>query len=279
MIRRTVRPLAKRAYRLVVGPASEFDPARGWRGTVKEGTESVRVLHVGDCAFRSMELSHDFRAPVGYPAVAAERLGEQGIGFGFNHYFAVLFEHLPDREHLLKHSKVEHAPDVVLIHMGGTYHRKLTLGTGKRMQQLRQDCGKRLGRKAFLYHRAIQPFVRVFGRYQAPYSGTAELERFIEMVRAEWPNAQVLIAHPYRQVFRHPKQLVISQRVDDDIDALAERIGVHTINFNEALGRDPALRGAAGYNLNSRGSQIVGGTFADWLLANAAKRAEPSRAA
>lgn len=243
------------------------------------GAPAIRVLHVGDCAFRSMELSHDFRAPVGYPAVAAGRLGEEGIGFGFNHYFAVLFEHLPDRERLLKHSKVEHAPDLVLIHLGGTYHRKLTLGTGKRMQQLRHDFGKRLGRRAFVYHRAIQPLVRVFGRYQAPYSGTAGLERFIETVRSEWPHTRVLIAHPYRQIFRHPKQLVISQRVDDDIDALAERIGVHTINFNEALGRDPALRGAAGYNLNSRGSQIVGGMFADWLLEHAAQRADSSQAA
>jgi hypothetical protein len=263
----------------VVGPASDFDPAKGWRGTAKEGSDSIRVLHVGDCAFRSMERSHDFRAPVGYPAVAAEQLGERGIGFGFNHYFAVLFEHLPNMELLRKHSKVQDDPNVVLIHLGGTYHRKLTLGTGKRMQQLRHDCGKRLGRKAFLYHRAIHPVVRVFGRYQAPYQGTADLERFIEMVRSQWPQAEILIAHPYRQIFRHPRQLKISQRVDDDIDALAERMGVHAINFNEALGRDPALRGAAGYNLNSRGSQVVGGMFAGWLLENASRRGSESVAA
>jgi hypothetical protein len=226
-----------------------------------------------------MDLSHDFRAPVGYPAVAAERLNEQGAGLGFNHYFAVLFEHLPDREHLLKYSKIEHDPDVVLIHLGGTYHRKLTLGTGKRMQQLRQDFGKRLGRKSFFYQRSIQPVVRVFGRYQAPYLGTDDLERFIEMVRAEWPSAHVLIAHPYRQLFRHPKQGRISQRVDDDIDALAERLGVHAINFNGLLGTDPSLRSANGYNLNTRGSQLVGGVFADWLVEHASRRSESTQAA
>jgi hypothetical protein len=263
----------------VVGPACDFDPAKGWRGTASDGDNAIRVLHVGDCAFRRMDLSHDFRAPVGYPAVAAERLGEQGIGFGFNHYFAVLFEHLPDREHLLRHSKVQHDPDVVLIHLGGTYHRKLTLGTGKRMLQLRQDFGKRLGRKSFFYQRAIHPVVRVFGRYRVPYSGTAHLERFIDMVRAEWPHADVLVVHPYRQIYRHPKQGRISQRVDDDIDSLAERIGVHTINFNELLGTDPSLRSANGFNLNTRGSQLVGEAFAGWLLEYAARRDESSQAA
>ena len=267
-----MRPLAKRVYRLAMGPASDFDPVRAWRGSVEEGAPAIRLLHVGDCAFRSMERSHDFRAPVGYPLVAAERLSGHGTGFGFNHYFAVLFEQLPDREHLLRHSKIQHDPDVVLIHLGGTYHRKLMLGAGKRMQQLRHDSGKRLGQKAFLYHRAIHPLVRLLGRYQAPYSGTAHLERFIEMVRAEWPHAQVVIAHPYRQIFRHPRQLRISEQVDHDIDALADRLGVHAINFNQALGRDPALRGAAGYNLNWRGSQVVGGMLADFLLEHVARR-------
>jgi hypothetical protein len=226
-----------------------------------------------------MEASHDFRAPVGYPAVAAERLGEKGIGFGFNHYFAVLYEYLPDMEHLLKHSKVEHDPDVVLIHLGGTYHRKLTLGTGRRMQQLRSDFGKRLGRSVFAYYRAIQPVIRVFGRYQARYHGTADLERLVELARAEWPDAQILIAHPYRAVFRHPRQQRIAQQVHDDIDALAARTGVHTLNFNERLGAHPPLRGANGYNLNSRGSKIVGDAFADWLIEHAARRAESSQAA
>jgi GDSL-like lipase/acylhydrolase family protein len=264
---------------LVVGPPSDFDPAKGWRGTVKEGAPAVRVLHVGDCAFRSMEMAHDFRAPVGYPAVAAERLGRQGIGLGFNHYFAVLYEYLPDREHLLRHSKVEHAPDVVLIHLGGTYHRKLSLGTGKRMQQLRSDLGKRLGRAVFAYYRGIQPVVRVFGRYQAPYHGTADLERFIEMARAEWPDAQILIAQPYRSIFRHPRQQRIAQRVHDDIEALSARSDVHTIDFNGLIGVDPSLRGANGFNLNSRGSQIVGAAFADWLLEHAAQREKSFQAA
>ena len=226
-----------------------------------------------------MELSHDFRAPVGYPAVAAERVGEQGIGLGFNHYFAVLYEFLPDREHLLKHSKVEHAPDVVLIHLGGTYHRKLTLGTGKRMQKLRTDFGKRLGRAVFAYYRGIQPVVRVFGRYQAPYHGTADLERFIGVARAEWPSAQIVVVQPYRSIFRHPRQQRIAQQVHDDIEALSERMGFSALNFNDRLGVDPSLRGANGFNLNSRGSQIVGAAFADWLLEHAAQREESSQAA
>lgn len=255
-----------RAYRLVMGPANDFDHARAWRGTGESGAPTLGVLHVGDCGFREMNLSHDLRAPVGYPKVAAQRLAEHGIGLRFNHYFAVIFEQLPAMEALVRHSKLEKDPDVILVHLGGTYHRRMMLGTSRRMQQFRHELGMRIGGHAFRYFRSIQPLVRVFGRYKTAYNGPEQLERFLGAVRAEWPHAEVLVVRPFENIFQHPGMRQIFERVNADIDATAERAGASVLNFNELLGLDPALRGANGYNLNARGSKLVGDRVGRVLL-------------
>ena len=55
-------------------------------------------------------------------------------------------------------------------------------------------------------------------------------------------------------------------RVEEDTRAAAARCGVTLLDFADVLGKDPQLRCAAGYNLNSRGSQIVGDKLAAFLL-------------
>jgi hypothetical protein len=271
-VRTGLRRLAVRAYRLAMGPANDFDPARAWRGTGENRAPTLGVLHVGDCGFREMNLSHDLRGPVGYPKVAAERLAEHGVGLRFNHYFAVIFEQLPAMEALVRHSKLAEDPDVILVHLGGTYHRRMILGTSRRMQQFRHELGMRIGKHAFRYFRSIQPLVRVFGRYKTAYNGPEDLDCFLGMVRAAWPKAEVLVVRPFDNIFQHPGMRQITARVNADIDATAERCGAAVLNFNELLGRDPALRGANGYNLNARGSRLVGDRIGGGLLALAGRR-------
>ena len=58
------RELARRAYRALVGPAVDLDPVREWRGTANPELPLLRVLHVGDCGIRSMNTSHDPKAPL-----------------------------------------------------------------------------------------------------------------------------------------------------------------------------------------------------------------------
>ncbi len=54
--------------------------------------------------------------------------------------------------------------------------------------------------------------------------------------------------------------------VENDSRVVAERCGATVMEFADVLGKDPSLRCAAGYNLNSRGSRVVGEKLAEWLL-------------
>jgi hypothetical protein len=265
--------LAKRGYRAVMGPAVTEDPVRAWNGTARDDLPLLRVMHVGDCSIRAMEHTHDFKAPIGYPKVMAEQLLAAGVGTEFAHYFAVTYEPLPDIERLLKVTKMSGAPDVVLVHTGATYQRRVILNSTERTNQLRVEAGRRFGRHIRLpYRLVLKPLVRLFGRHWNDYNGPELLDQFVERVQREWPSATVFLMPPLPFAWTWPTSWPIVDRIVDDCRGVAERRGVPFLQFT-TLGNDERLRCANGYNLNARGSQIVGEELANWILAERAKPA------
>jgi hypothetical protein len=276
---RTVRGTAKRVYRLIMGPAVTEDPVRKWRGTARDDMPLLRIMHVGDCSIRAMETSHDFQAPVGYPKVAAERLLDDGIGIEFGHYFSITYEYLPEIERLTRVTKLSGTPDLVIVHTGATYQRRVIVNSTPRVNQLRLEVGRRLGRRIFTLHRAlVRPFVRLFGRHWNPYNGTDLLEQFLDRVEEAWPQATVVLIAPFPNSWIYPTSGPIIDRVVADGRALADRRGLPFIHFEQDLGHDE-LYCANGYNLNSRGSEIVGEELAEWILAELAQASAALRAA
>lgn len=257
----------RRAYRGVVGPPVT-DPLPGWRGTAAPDLEELRLLHVGDCSLRAMESSHDFYAPLGYPRYAADVLLERGIGIKFSHYFAVRFEHLPDMELLRRRMRFERDPDVIVVHTGATYARRVILPDTRTIMRLRCDLGRRLGRRVFSVYRPLRPVVRRVGRHAAVYPGPAPLERFVRDISREWPEARIALMQPFLGIYPYPTQIPIRERTAAHVSETAARCGVDELDYNDLLGTDPALRGANGYNLSARGSEIVGRELAEWILAD-----------
>lgn len=250
----------------MVGPPVA-DPVRAWRGTARPGLPTVRMLHVGDCSLRSMECSHDFRAPLGFPRATAETLLQHGVGMDFAHYFAVLFEDLPDMDLLRRRADLAGDPDVIVVHVGTSYARRLILPDTPTIMKLRCDLGRRLGHRVFSVYRPLRPVVRVIGRPAHEWHGSEALERFLREVSREWPEARVALMHPFPRVYPYPKQLPVCARTAAHLHAAAERCGAAELDYAELLGTDPSLRGANGYNLNARGSEIVGRELAHWILA------------
>jgi len=68
----------------------------------------------------------------------------------------------------------------------------------------------------------------------------------------------------------------ILDRIMEDYRATASRLELPTVHFT-TLGDDAGIRCANGYNLTSRGAQIVGEELARWIVAELAKpKAEPA---
>jgi hypothetical protein len=255
----------RRGYRAVFGPVID-DPAHGWRGVTPAGLPMLRMLYVGDCGFRQMENAHDLRAPLGFPKVTAEKLVANGVGLEFSHDFSVLFEDLPSMDVLQRRCKLTGDPDVIAVQLGGTYVRRVIISDTDRMIQLRDDIKRRLGRAVWPGYKLLRPWVTVFGRFMTPYNGAADLERFLLEVRELWPDAAVLVMPPFPRSFTYLASMPVRDQVDADMRAAAERSGTFLLDFEDVLGQDRALRCVAGYNLNARGSRLVGERLADWLL-------------
>jgi hypothetical protein len=275
------RALARFGYHALLGTTPP-DPVRAYGGTARAGLPTLRLLHVGDCGLRSMDVGHDFRAPLGFPRVAAERLLADGIGVEFAHYFAVTFDRLPDLSTLRRCAHLDGAPDVIVVQLGATYGRRVILPDTPALMRLRVDMARRLGRATFAWYRMLRPFVRRFGRHKTRYPGTAPLERFLHDVREEWPDADVVVLQPFERAHPYPSQLPIAERTRRDLHECARTVGVAELDLAALLGTDPGLRGANGYNLNVRGSELVGEALARWILdeSHAARRvAAPMSAA
>jgi hypothetical protein len=274
-LRRTrtlARGLAKRLYRAAVGPAVDLDPVRDWRGTGNSDLPLLRVLHVGDCGIRSMETSHDPKAPLGFPAVAADRLLRDGIGMELFHYFAINYDSLPRIDRLERISKLTGDPDVILVQLGGTYGRRVIVPDVRRTMQLRYELSRRVGRLVFTWYKVLRPVVRVLGHHNSEYPGPEQLEKHLNALQERWPDAEVALLVTFPRALIYPTAVPIMARVEEEARATGERCDVTVLEFADVLGKDPKLRCAAGYNLNSRGSQVVGEKLAAWLLEQSAAR-------
>jgi hypothetical protein len=274
-LRRTgmlARGIAKRLYRAVVGPAVDLDPVRDWRGTGDPDLPLLRVLHVGDCGIRSMETSHDPKAPLGFPAVAADRLLEHGIGMELFHYFAINYDTLPSIDRLERISKLSGDPDVILVQLGATYGRRVVVPDVRRTMQFRYEVSRRAGRLVFPWYKILRPFVRVFGHHNSEYLGPEKLERHLNALQQRWPDAEVALLVTFPRAYIYPTAVPIMARVEEDARATGERCGVTVLEFADVLGKDPKLRCVAGYNLNSAGSEVVGEKLAGWMLGQSAAR-------
>jgi hypothetical protein len=276
--RTLARGMAKRLYRAVVGPAVDLDPVREWRGTGDPDLPLLRVLHVGDCGIRRMETSHDPKAPLGFPAVAADRLLERGVGMELFHYFAINYNSLPSIDRLERISKLSGDPDVILVQLGATYGRRVVVADVPRVMQLRYEIARRAGRLVFPWYRLLRPWVRVFGHHASTYPGPDQLERFLNAVQERWPSAEVALLVTFPRSAIYPTAVPIMARVEQDARDTGERCGVTVLEFEDVLGKDRKLRCVAGYNLNGRGSERVGEKLAGWLLEQSAERgvAEPA---
>jgi hypothetical protein len=261
-----MKRLAKRVYRAVMGPPVD-DLVRAWPGTAGEGLRTLRHLHIGDCNFRRMDFAHDTQGPPGYPLAAAEQLRGAGIGIEFRHYFAVNFAELPDREALIRRVKLSGPPDLITIQMGGNYTRWIVIPDTVRTMQLRVELGRRLGKLTFPGYRAMNPGLALFGRPAARYPGIEPYEEFLAMLRDIWPSARLVVIPPFLRCFENRRQGPINERVTADIRELATRVGADFIDAPKLLGRDPALRGATGYNLNGRGAKVIGRELARIVVA------------
>jgi hypothetical protein len=260
------RGAARALYHLVLGRMPSHDPGRSWRGNAVPGKRVVKVLHVGDCGFRRMELGHDMTAPPGYPLVAAELLRErEGVGLAFGHYFAVGYEDLPDMAPLERHMHLEGEPDVVIVQTGGSYARKVVLPHLRPIHRLRADANRRVGRLAYPAHALIRQWVRVAGRYASPYPGVEDFERFLLQLRSAWPEAKLLVVPPFPRSHNYREQLRIAERTDLEMKAAATRYGAAVLDAADALGFNRSLRCANAYNLNAHGSAVVGELLATWI--------------
>jgi hypothetical protein len=263
-IARSSRGLLKRIYRGLVG-ARPDDPLQSWKPTPLPGGRALRVLHVGDCGVRRMDFAHDLLGPPGYPLAMAGELLRFGIGLAFLHYFCVNFEELPEVGVLEGLSRFGGAPDVLLIQIGSAYSRRVILPDTPRVHQLRDELGRRAGRFVFSFYRLLHPLVRLFGRHATGYRGVGRLERFVSQARTAWPSVQIVLVLPFRRSPGYSTGESIAARVESDLQPLAAMPGVAIFDANPVLGRDPSLRCATGYNLNGRGSQLVGAELASWL--------------
>ncbi|HKN94510.1 MAG TPA: hypothetical protein VJU60_09270 [Thermoleophilaceae bacterium] len=264
---RISRAAGYRAFRFVFGRPG-IDPALHWRGTAQDGLDVIRVLHLGGCELRSMTHGHDYRAPLGYPVVASERLLAHGVGMEFSRWFATRFEDLPDMEKLLPHVKLSGPPDVVWIQIGAGYFRRAITIDGPLTMELRDELGRRAQWATYPVYRFTRRLTRVLGRSTVSYHGTEALERFILEARRTWPEARIAVLMPFpgRPNTRASRRL--GKRLVTDMVAACKRSGAEVVSFLDVLGIDPSLRCANGYNLNPRGSEAAGELLAEWLLSN-----------
>jgi hypothetical protein len=223
-----------------------------------------------------MDFAHDTHAAPGYPLAAADALRNHGIGVEFAHYFAVNLDYLPDRETLIRRVKLSGPPDLITVQMGGNYTRWIVIPDTGRTMQLRVELGRRLGKLAFPGYRAMNPGLAAFGRPAARYTGIERYEDFLRMLRDIWPAADQVLVPPFPRSFENRRQRPIAERVDADVRALAKRMGAGLVDAPKLLGRDPALRGATGYNLNGRGSKLVGQQLARVVLARQVPLSRPT---
>ncbi len=241
------------------------DAALRWRGDPLPGARrTLRVAHFGDCGWRAMPHAHGIHNGPGYPLALQERLNAAGVALEFSSSVVTRFEDLPveDPAH---HIKLTGPPDVVLVHLGAMYQRRILLPDTHRVLVTREAAGRLLGAGVHLVARLQRPFVRRFGRPASPYRGTARLEEFLAALDRLWPAAHVVLLLPYGWCHPTRAQRAVRQRVAADLLAAAGTYGCSVLDVDDLVPVSaPGLRCANGYNLGRLGSAAVGDRLADW---------------
>ena len=155
-LRSRVRGALRVPYHQILGPLP-VDPTRAWRGTAAPGEPALRLAYYGDCAFRAMDRAHALDTPVGWPAGLADRLRRRGSALECSLVFMPDYEHLPARASLGQFLRLSGDPDVVVVHTGGVYTRRVILPDTRQIRRLRDDIGRRLGRHVFAGYRLLGP--------------------------------------------------------------------------------------------------------------------------
>jgi hypothetical protein len=235
------------------------DPARGWRGVVRDGRPAKRMAIYGDCSWRSMEAAHGTHTPPGYPLVMAERLAADGSGLEVGFGIFGWYEGLPQTEEALtEHLKLTGPPDLVVVQLGAIYGLRRVLSDNNGLDKLRAAVARALGPLAIPVSRVVRPVGQRVGTAAREYPGTERLESFLALARATWPEARIVVMAPVPRHIASPKVRAIEARVHDEQVAAAERAGVEFVDCAPALLASPERTTCAnGYNLNAAGSRIV----------------------
>ena len=255
-VRRWLRPVYHRA----LGPLP-VDPTRRWPGSASGDDAALRLAFYGDCSMRAMDRSHGVHNPMGWPHVLAER-----IPLEFSAVFTTMFEWLPELDDLGRHLRLSGDPDVVLVQIGAAYARRTVLPDTSKFLRLREDIGRRLGDRVFAGYRVLRPVTRRLGRERLPYPGAAGLERFLAAAREAWPEARLGVIQPYPRLHATRSQRAVEALVWEDVRAVCARADVECIDLADAVGDDPRLRCANGYNLSAAGAEVAGAALAERLL-------------
>lgn len=261
--------------KLVPRPA---DIPRPWRGIDVEGAErTFRFLRYGDCGWRENNRGHSLGQRAGYPLVMAERLAESGISTSFSDVYLGPATRLPETgEELTRFVKLDGPPDIVLLECCSAHAVRSVIPLRKPWyNDLRINVGDRSGALA----RPVYPFVhwatRHFGRIVDPFPGTDRHARFFELVRAQWPDATLLMMSPLCRIWTDGFLDAAEQmHVWHQIDALCEEMGVQVVDTRDTIDSLRATLGVRavnafnGYDLRRPGHEAV----ADLLMPHAAER-------
>jgi hypothetical protein len=228
------------------------------------------ILRIGSCEDRAMPDNHQANGPMGFPRFMLNRLARDGIRCGYQNLWIWTFEELPQTEReLLKRRRMNRpAPDLIVFQVGPIYTGRHFLGGHRRVIGLRENLGKRIGPLIYPLWRVISKALRWRGFPTPPYPGPERLDRFLEVVKATWPDCVVALYEPTSPALEGGIDRAKLEHVADEMRAAADRHGDKVrIMPRPELGLDMRLRISNGYNVNEAGARIVGRHFADWILA------------
>jgi hypothetical protein len=243
-----------------------LDAANPWRSAA--GPCDRRVVRYGACEFRAMEGAHGLRNPVGYPAAAVAGLRERhGVAATWQNFYRVEFESLPtDPEALARDCPSGRSPDVVIVQVGAVYAKQHVLLDQPPVAELRSRLSRRVPEAvARAHYVALDPVLAAAGRPYRAYPGAGSLDAFFGAVRQQWPGARTFAELPFAAGNEGLFRGEMLERVRNDIRRKAYSWRIEVVDHTQRLGADRALRSLNGYNVNERGSAVLGAFWAERL--------------
>lgn len=212
-----------------------------------------------------MPTAHTVVSEAGYPRYFAEQLASRGLTVEFSDRFTPTFEGLPRTwAELREHVKLTGPPDLVLLQIGTHYSYRTVLGPGERRDRVRDRLSRALGQRVFVAYKLLGPVVRRLGRPYREYHGVDELDAFIELIREEWPQAQLVAIGLFPVMSDGTFDPAVQDRVSREMLSRARHLGVPILDMEPVLAPDPALYCANGAQLNTEGSRVAADALLDW---------------